>query len=143
MPPTSNFRFFGIFKVFGPFSGFFVVGEDPSGSGDPFPTPESIFHARESNFHARSRFFVSRNRFLPPEDCFFLVFACFRGRGESGRVRGVIFLFRNRFCIPRTRCSCRGTPGGRLGDAWATPGRRLRDAWGTPGGLVLSCLVLT
>ena len=71
--------------------------------------------------------------FSTPEDGFFFWFwACFRGRGGSGRVRGLIFMLRNRFFMPGTRFFHTQDSIFMLG-----------DAWGTPGGLVLYCFNLT
>ena len=44
-PPAGcrRLQIFGFFGVFGPFSGFFVVGDGPGASGNPFSCPEIDF----------------------------------------------------------------------------------------------------
>ena len=131
-PPTPNFRFFRFFEVFGPFSGFLVVGEGAGGSGDPFSCSGIDFHARESNFHAHTRFFVPGDRVLTPEDGFSCVFGLF---SWSGRVRaGPGTYFHAQESIFHAQDSIFHTQNSIF---------RLGDAWGTPGGLVLSCFNLS
>ena len=132
VPPTSNFRFFWFFEVFGPFSRFFVVGEGAGGSGDPFSCSgidfscsgvefscsESIFRAQRSIFDPRRWFFLG----------FRLVFVVGEGPGGSGDL----------FSCSGIDFSCPGLDFSYPGlDVHA--GRRLGDSWGS----CLSCLNLT
>ena len=65
-PPTPNFRIFGFFEVFGPFSGFFEVGDSPGVSGNPFSCPEIDFSSKNqvlkiSNFYKKCNLLINRH----------------------------------------------------------------------------------
>ena len=99
----------------------FVVGEGPSGSGDHFPAPESVFHAR-------NRFFVPWTRFFLQKIAFLGFSVGFRGSGDLFSCWGIDFPYSwmdfsspgidfhawEFIFHPGIDFSCWGRPGGNL-----------------------------
>ena len=127
-PPTPNFRFFRFFWVFGPFSGFFVVGEGAGGSGDPFSCSGIDFSCSGVEFSCSESIFRARRSISDPGRWFFLCFRLVFVVGEGPGGSGDLF-------------SCSGIDFSYPGLDFSYPGldfhagRRLGDTWG-------SCLVL-
>ena len=127
-PPTPNFRIFRFFGVFGPFSGFFVVGEGAGGSGDLFSCSGIDFSCSGVEFSCSESIFRARRSISDPGRWFFLCFRLVFVVGEGPGGSGDLF-------------SCSGIDFSCPGLDFSYPGldfhagRRLGDTWG-------SCLVL-
>ena len=101
-------QIFGFFKVFGPFSRFFVVGEGAGGSGDPFSCSGIDFSCSGVEFSCSESIFRARRSIFDPRRWFFFgfrfVFVVGKGPGGSEDL-----------------CSCSGIDFSYLGIDFHTP----------------------